>query len=68
MDSDNENDTYEDQFLFEIDKAIETGNINIILNAIQLYKNVISESYIVMANNIYYELISEKLGDISIIN
>lgn len=60
------NDTNEDKFLFEIDQSIETGNLNIILLAINLYKNLISDTYIKMAERIYQELIYEKFEQINI--
>ena len=63
-----DNDTYQEQFLYEIDRAIEYGDPNIISNAVRSYKCLISEKYIIMANNIYYELINEKMESMSIKN
>ena len=60
------NDTYEDQFMFEIDRAIEFGDCSIILNAIRNYKLLINDNYIKMADNIYQELIQEKFELIKI--
>ena len=39
------NDTYQDRFLYEIDNAIQYGDINYIRVAIQEYKNLIDISY-----------------------
>ena len=60
------NDTNEDKFLFEIDKSIETGNYNIIISAIKLYKNLINDTYITMAERIYQELLCERFEEINI--
>ena len=60
------NDTYEDQFMFEIDRSIDLGDCNIIVNAIRVYKNVISDSYIKTAQRIYEELVYEKFEEINI--
>lgn len=63
-----DNDTYEEQFLFQLDRAIEYGDPNIVSVAVRLYKSLISEKYIIMGNNIYYELINEKIENMSIDN
>lgn len=65
-DTNDTNDTNEDKFLFEIDKSIETGNYNIIISAIKLYKNLINDTYITMAERIYQELICERFEQINI--
>ena len=60
------NDTYEDLFMFEIDRGIEYGDCNIISNAIKVYTNVICDSYIKTAQRIYEELVCEKMEEINI--
>ncbi len=60
MDKEQCNDTIYDQFLFQVDKAIEIGDPNILKDAIINYKNRISEVYIKMAENMYIALIQEK--------
>lgn len=58
---DNENDIIEEQFLYEIDKSIETGNLFYINNAIDIYKNNIDISFINFANNIKLQIIQETM-------
>ena len=60
------NDTIYDAFLFEIDRAIEYGDPNILKNAINIYKNNISETYIKMAEKIYITLVEEKIESMEI--
>lgn len=64
--NDNTNTTYEDLFMFEIDRGIEYGDCNIIASAIRQYKNVISDAYIKTAQRIYEELVCEKMEEINI--
>lgn len=66
MDEQSANDTIYDQFLYLIDIAIEEGNPNIIRDIINEYKNLINESYINMAKNMYEQLILEKIDDMTI--
>ncbi len=61
MDTSSENDNYQDSFLYEIDKSIESGNEQFILNAIKNYKNKINDSYILLAQNILINLLEEKI-------
>lgn len=65
-DANDANDTNEDRFLFLIHQAIETGDINLILNAITSYRNIINHTYITMANRIYEELLNETFENINI--
>lgn len=60
------NDTYQDHFLYEIDNAIQYGDINYIRAAIQEYKNLIDISYINWANNIAIQLLEEQMEDVEI--
>jgi len=60
------NDTYQDRFLYEIDNAIQYGDINYIRVAIQEYKNLIDISYINWANNIAIQLLEEQMEDVEI--
>lgn len=57
----NENDIIEEQFLYEIDKSIETGDLYYINNAIDIYKNIIDISFINFANNIKLQIIQETI-------
>ena len=61
-----DNDRYIEQFMFEIDRCIETGDTNIIFSAIKNYKNLIDDKYIKIVERIYQELISEKINEIII--
>ena len=55
-----------DIFMNEVDKAINTGNVMSIKNAIKNYGNFIDKSYIDWANLIVLEIIEEKMEDIAI--
>lgn len=55
------NDTYEDQFMYLIDLAIEYGDVRYMYDAIENYKDKINESYIKWANNLVVEIIEEKI-------
>ena len=46
----NPNDTIQELFHYEVEKAIDTVNINIIKNAIKDYGNLLNKSYIHWAN------------------
>ena len=61
MDIDDENDTLQEQFLYEVDKSTDTGDEKYILDAIKLYKGKIDEEYIKMAQNILTILLEEKI-------
>ena len=55
-----------DIFMNEVDKAINTGNVMSIKNAIKNYGNFIDKSYIDWANLIVLEILDEKIEDIAI--
>lgn len=55
-----------DIFMNEVDKAINSGNVMSIKNAIKNYGNFIDKSYIDWANLIVLEIIEEKMEDIDI--
>tara|TARA_B100000900_G_scaffold400030_1_gene403228 strand:- start:905 stop:1102 length:198 start_codon:yes stop_codon:yes gene_type:complete len=55
-----------DDFLYQIDLSIQTGNINYIKNAIKQYKGLLSEYYIDWANRIIIELIEDSMNDMVI--
>ena len=57
---------YEDDFLYQIDLSIETGNINYIRNAINKYKDVLSMYYIDWANRIIMELTEDSMNEMII--
>ena len=63
----NPNDTIQEIFHYEIEKAIDSGNINIIKNAISDYGHLIDNSYIVWANSVIFQMIEEKMEDITLI-
>lgn len=60
------NDTIFDEFLYIIDVAIENGDPNILQQAIKKYQHLISERYIKMAKDMYFQLITEKVEDLNI--
>ncbi len=60
------NDSYIDAFLYEIDRAVESGNTDYICNAIKLYKPYIDKQYIEMAQNMLDYLIEEKIESITL--
>ena len=60
------NDTLEDEFMYIIERIIETGDCNQLRNTINLYKNKIHKNYIEIAENIYYQLVQEKFEDITL--
>ena len=64
--NENENDTLEEAFHYEVEKAIENGNINFIKNAIICYGHLIDKSYIEWANSIAFQIVEEKMEDISL--
>ena len=64
--NENPNDTIQDMFHFEIETAIDTGNINIIRNAINDYGHLLDNSYIVWANHIMIEILEEQMEDIEL--
>lgn len=55
-----------DIFMNEVDKAINSGNVMSIKNAIKNYGNFIEKSYIDWANLIVLEILDEKMEDIAI--
>ena len=60
------NEPFIEQFLYEIDRSIETGNGRIIEIAVKNYINKIPFSYINWANNILNQLIIEKIEDLNL--
>ena len=50
-----------DEFITIIDKAIDNGNIDNLVKAINYYQNSIPINYIVSAKIILYELLIEKM-------
>ena len=57
--------TISDIFQFEIDKSIETGDINYIKKAIKQYGNLVSQNDLLVANKIIMQLIEEKIEEIN---
>jgi hypothetical protein len=66
IDNDNDNDTICEAFLFEIDRAVDSGDPNIIVVAIKNYQNHIDPCYIKMAQTMYFNLIEEKMDSMQI--
>lgn len=62
----NPNDSIEEIFHYEVEKAIDSGDINIIKNAIQEYGHLIDKSYIIWANSIAFQIIEEKMENITL--
>lgn len=60
------NDTIFDQFLHIVDTAVENGDPKILQEAIKYYTPLISQTYIKMAKEMYFELITEKIEDLNI--
>ena len=63
--SDNDNTTIYDNFLYLIDLAIESGNASILQQAIKTYRNI-PDVYINMAKTIYLQLITEQIEEIKL--
>lgn len=64
--NENPNDTIQDLFHYEIETAIDKGDINIIKNAINNYKDLLDNSYIVWANNIIIQMLEEQMDEVEI--
>jgi len=64
--NDNPNDTIADMFHFEVETAIDTGNINVIRKAISDYGHLLDNSYIAWANRIMIEMLEEQMEDIEL--
>ena len=62
----NPNDSIQDVFLYEIDKAIDSGNIIYIKNAIKDFGNLLDKSYIEWANSIALQIVEEKIDSMEI--
>ena len=63
--SNNDNTTIYDNFLYQIDLAIESGNASILQQAIKTYRNI-PDVYINMAKTIYLQLITEQIEEIKL--
>ena len=62
----NPNDIVEEIFHYEVEKAIDKGNINIIKNAIKDYGHLLDQSYIRWANNISLQIVEEQIEEMEI--
>ena len=62
----NPNDTIQDIFHYEVEKAIDNGNINIIKNAIKDYGHLLDHSYITWANSISLQIVEEQIEEMEI--
>ena len=63
---DNPNDTIQELFHYEVEKAIDKGNINIIKNAIRDYGHLLDHSYITWANSISLQIVEEQMEEMEI--
>jgi len=61
------NDIPEDDFIYQIDLSIDTGNIMYIKNAIKKYEPVLSKFYIDWANKIMMQLITEAIDEMQML-
>ena len=59
-------DTIFDNFIKEVDNAIDSGNPSILQKAIINYKDQVAECYIKMAQAMYEQMITEKIEDLNI--
>ena len=55
-----------DEFISEVDNAINSGNPTILQKAIINYKDQVAECYIKMAKTMYEQMITEKIEDLNI--
>ena len=55
-----------DNFIKEVDNAIDSGNPTILQKAIIKYKDKVAECYIKMAQAMYEQMITEKIEDLNI--
>lgn len=55
-----------DNFIEEVDNAIDSGNPSILQKAIINYKDQVAECYIKMAQAMYEQMITEKIEDLNI--
>tara|TARA_B110000014_G_C19807605_1_gene419319 strand:+ start:372 stop:641 length:270 start_codon:yes stop_codon:yes gene_type:complete len=62
----NPNDTIQELFHYEIEKAIDNGNIDIIKNAIRNYGHLLDHSYITWANSISLQIVEEQMEEMEI--
>lgn len=61
-----ENDSLEDKYLYELDKAVESGNYKIIEKAIIDYNGLINQELILLGRNLHQELICEEFNKLNL--
>ena len=61
-----ENVTIYDDFFEQIDKSIITGDVVYIQNALKMYGNQLPEESVKMAARVIFQIIEEKMEDISL--
>ena len=61
-----ENVSIYDDFFEQIDKSIITGDINYIQTALKMYGNQLNEESVRMATRIVFEILEERMVDISL--
>ena len=64
--AENPNDSIEELFNYEIERGIDYGNINIIKKAISNYSHLLNNEYIVWANNIITQIVTEQIDEMQI--
>ena len=62
----NPNDTIQEMFHYEVEKAIDCGDVNIIKNAIKDYGHLLDHSYISWANTIILQIVEEQIEEMEI--
>ena len=62
----NPNDNIQEIFHYEIEKAIDNGNIKLIDNAIKKYGNLLNYSYTNWANSIKLQIVEEQIEEMEI--
>ena len=61
-----ENVSIYDDFFEQIDKSIITGDINYIQTSLKMYGNQLHEETVRMATRIVFEILEERMVDISL--
>ena len=61
-----ENVSIYDDFFEQIDKSIITGDINYIQTALKMYGNQLHVETVIMATRIVFEILEERMVDISL--
>ena len=60
------NDTIIDDFIYQIDLSIETGDINYIKKSLIKYRGLLNETYIKWANTIMIQITQEQITEMTV--